>query len=223
MKAGVWGGWPHGVYSQESGIGISVHGTISSTLSQGFSSQSNLSKKALIDMFRVMSLWLHSQRRLTVMPAYHKNVFCFWQQHQHSTWCRMAHSQVAAQTINMLPSGVILVSVACAAAKGHECVHGPCCDWKPCGCLHSLLSPENILKSVVHAATGCHVDVCGPCCHQKPCASPWSLLPLSVMGKGSYFCSGFDDCRVIVEDERHRKLLWHIPPKEEQSRQEETS
>jgi hypothetical protein len=61
--------------------------------------------------------------------------------------------------------------------------------------------------SVVCIATGDHAEVRGSCCCQKHCQNPWSMLLLTVQGKGaSYLCSGIDDCRFTVEKEGHRRL-----------------
>lgn len=95
---------------------------------------------------------------------------------------------------------------------------------------------KNVLFS-----TGC-IDVHGPHNHQRPrgmsrvCAAPWSHVDVHVevqiytasdyKKQENFFCSGIGDCRLTVENERHRRLLWHAPtpsppsPQKNLSRQE---
>jgi hypothetical protein len=54
-------------------------------------------------------------------------------------------------------------------------------------------------------------------CHQKSCGSPWSVLPLAVMGKKAPLgLESIYDCRLITDNERHWRLLCNklpiIPP-----------
>lgn len=64
--------------------------------------------------------------------------------------------------------------------------------------------------SVVHTVTRNHVEVI-------------IRAAADCEGQGSFFCSGVNDCRLIVENERHRRLLCcpHPPrSKKTQPRQE---
>lgn len=71
--------------------------------------------------------------------------------------------------------------VDCAAAKGCDGVHGPCCSRGLCSCPWSVLPLETMLRSVAGADARGYVH--GQWCYQKPCGSPWSMLPLTVKDK----------------------------------------
>lgn len=63
-----------------------------------------------------------------------------------------------------------------------------------------VLSPETMYKFMICAVTDCKCQ-------------------------GNFFCSGIYDCRLTVENERHRRLLDNLsplysPPQKKQSRQE---
>lgn len=68
---------------------------------------------------------------------------------------------------SVLQLEAMLMSVDHAANGGHvgvcgpavvrDCVDvcGPCSHWRPCGCLWSLLSPDNMWKSIICAGADC--------------------------------------------------------------------
>lgn len=84
----------------------------------------------------------------------------------------------------------MLMSVACAAAKGHNIIYGSCCNrvscwWYP----WSVLTSETMWMPI-----------------SETYSSPWSMLLL----QGRSFYSGIDDCILTVEKEDHGRLLWQI-------------
>lgn len=71
---------------------------------------------------------------------------------------------------------------------------------KAMGCLSFVLLPEAILMSVAHAIAGNSVGVLfHPATDHK--------------GQGSFFCSGMDDWRLTVKNERQRNDLDRKPLK----------
>lgn len=134
-----------------------------------------------------------------------------------------------------LPRETILMLTFCAATEGYVNIHvtpgghvddgGLCCHLKPCWCLWSwsVLPLETMLILVIYAAAGSHVDVHVPCCHQRLCGCPRSVPPLEAIwkfhvtagcdGQESFFCSDIKDCKLIIENERHRGLCDYTPQK----------
>lgn len=85
---------------------------------------------------------------------------------------------------SMLPSEIVWISLA----LGHVEVRALWCPWGPCWwCPWSMLLLETIWKFMVHAAAGCY-------------------------RQGSFFCSSINDCRFILENGRHWRLLWQFLP-----------
>lgn len=84
----------------------------------------------------------------------------------------------------------MLVSMACAAIRGHVKVHGQCCHYqRPWWYLFSAIplkamwmlmvctTASNPLVSVLCITARGQVDIHGLCCHIKSCWCPWPLLP----------------------------------------------
>lgn len=124
---------------------------------------------------------------------------------------------------------------------------GTCwCLWpmlpqRPPSCPWPMLQLRPMMVCRVHAVLEGSVDIYGLYCHQGAYWGSWHILRPEVMwtpmvrtwkfmmhahinykGQGSYFCSGIDDCRLTVEKESYRRLLWQPPPppKNQQPRQE---
>lgn len=87
----------------------------------------------------------------------------------------MLMSMVMTVSMSVLWPRTVLMSLVCAATRNHIEVCGPCCPWRPCGCLcyHPRLCgplwsmpPNALLTSMGHAASRGHVDVHGLSCCQ---------------------------------------------------------
>lgn len=115
-----------------------------------------------------------------------------------------------------------LMSMFCAAAERHVDLCGLCCYLRPCWDTWFMLGHMVALMFSAHVTTEGHGDVYGLCSHlslprsmvhvhgacyrQKPWGCPWLMLPLT-KEQGIFFCTDIDDCRLRVENKRHRKSL----------------
>lgn len=76
--------------------------------------------------------------------------------------------------------------MASISARGHVDVLDPCSHQRPCGCPWSVRVLETTWRSMIHAATGCY-------------------------GQGSFCYNGVHCSRLMIENERHRRLLQQPP------------
>lgn len=95
--------------------------------------------------------------------------------HRRPCWCMW--SQILPETVLMsvihATSEAMLRSVSCVAARGYVNASNPSCCQRPWWSLWSVI-PLRVC-----------VDVCDLCSHGKACRSPWSMLLLVVMVKGT--------------------------------------
>lgn len=118
----------------------------------------------------------------------------------------------------------VLMSMVCVTTEGHVHIHGLYCNLQPCWCLWAVLpwgpywyecpvlSPEAIVMPgpvlPLRALSG-SVDLLQPGLEVSPETMWRPVIQLSSDCKEqrNYFCSVINDCRCIVEKERHGWLL----------------
>lgn len=110
---------------------------------------------------------------------------------------------------SVLSPEAMLMTVAYAATKGHDTVHGLSCSHGLCWCSWSFLPAEATKRCMVCAAEGCvdiqmcmvcapsrgHVDVHGLCYHRRLCWCLWFVLLPETMLMSMVLAEGLVDVR----------------------------